>query len=211
MGIWKTAVPLMLYWSVNNAVVLVGMEFLPMQDIYWQTGVKMAGMFLGVLAVFPFYKKECEVLEKKNQEKKFGIRNIAGLFLTGSVLGVGLNFLFVISGFIQSSAAYQRVARSQYAVPLWLAILYYGVLSPVAEEIVFRGIIYRSIKRKTGYGIAIAGSALLFGGIHGNLVQAVYGGIMGAIFAVSYEKYGRILVPVLLHSSANIAVYLLSG
>ena len=55
--------------------------------------------------------------------------------------------------------------------------------------------------------MAVIGSALLFGAIHGNLVQMLYGTIMGIIMAILYEKYGKLLAPILFHGAANIAIY----
>lgn len=209
MSVWEVIVPLLVYIFVNNVFVILGLGGISAEQIYWQTAVKMTGVFLGGVAVFPFYKRE-ERFGEKLDKKIFRIKEGIVAILTGSLLGVGLNLLLLIVGFTGSSESYQKVAESQFSVPLWLAIIFYGALSPVVEEMVFRGIVYRSLKRMAGPGMAVIGSALLFGGIHGNLVQMIYGGIMGAVFAVAYEKYGSLKIPVLLHSSANIAVYLLT-
>lgn len=50
-------------------------------------------------------------------------------------------------------------------------------------------------------------SALIFGGLHGNWVQAVYGTLMGILLAWVYEKYAGFLAPVLVHMVANLGVY----
>ena len=50
-------------------------------------------------------------------------------------------------------------------------------------------------------------SALIFGGLHGNWVQAVYGTLMGILWAWVYEKYAGFLAPVLVHMVANLGVY----
>ena len=220
MKIWWALIPLGIYYIVNNTFVLLGMSLLEkaVQSlnadreillIYLQTAIKMTGVALSGLAVFPFYKQERILSETEAESKQFKLKEISGLLLLGSVLGIGFNFLFQVLGFTQSSETYKTVAESQFRVPLWLAFCFYGILSPVVEEIVFRGVIYRFFRRNTGRVAAVLGSALLFGAIHGNIVQMVYGGIMGSIFALYYEKYGKIAVPVLLHGAANVSVYLL--
>ncbi|MCI6714075.1 MAG: CPBP family intramembrane metalloprotease, partial [Lachnospiraceae bacterium] len=55
--------------------------------------------------------------------------------------------------------------------------------------------------------IAIVLSGFFFGVYHGNLVQGIYGTLMGILMAYVYEETGRFLVPVLFHGLANIAVY----
>ena len=216
MKIWWLLIPLGVYYVVNNGTVFMGMELLQTvlekwepgwQILYLQTLVKMAGMFLGGVAVFSFYKKENEIAKKFTERKELKSKEIIKLIFVGSFFGIGLNMLFSFLAFTQSSENYKRVAESQFSVPLGLAICFYGILSPIVEEIVFRGIIYRSLKRSVGLIMATIGSAFLFGGFHGNIVQMIYGGTMGIVFSCYYEKYGKIMAPILLHGAANIAVY----
>lgn len=196
---------------------------------YLQTVVKMAGMFLAGAAVVPFYLREKAwqtprriVWEEENFKKHFSSylrendtenkpllhrKEIAGMIVLGAVLGLGMNYLFAFLGVTQSSETYKQVAQTQFGLPLWLGILFYGILSPVVEELVFRGIVYSYLKRQTGIGVAVLVSALLFGGFHGNIVQMIYGSVMGVVFATCYEKYRNLGAPVLVHSAANIAVY----
>lgn len=208
--------PVFIYYVINNAVVILGlsvMQRLKMDavmefptDSFWfymETAVKMAGMALGGLAIYPYFKREKSYKETKTLDVKAGVI----LMAMGSVLSLGLNFLFSVTGFTVSSEQYQQVAAVQFALPLWLACIFYGILSPVAEEIVFRGVVYNTLSRNTTKVFGIVGSALLFGAFHGNLVQMVYGGLMGVILALVYQKYENLFAPVLLHGAANVAVY----
>ncbi len=86
----------------------------------------------------------------------------------------------------------------------------YGILSPLVEEAVFRGLIYNRMKRCFNYPIALILSSLLFGCYHGNLVQAVYGTLLGIIIAYTYELYESFAAPVLFHTVANVSVYVLT-
>ena len=53
-----------------------------------------------------------------------------------------------------------------------LAILYSLVLSPISEEMIFRGIIGENLKRLTGhFWLANFIQAALFGVFHGNIIQ----------------------------------------
>ena len=53
-------------------------------------------------------------------------------------------------------------------------------------------------------------SAALFGVYHGNSVQALYGFLMGCLFAYGYEYFGSFKVPLGLHIGVNLCTYLLS-
>lgn len=120
---------------------------------------------------------------------------------------LGLNVLFALTGFAEASAAYQKVAGRQYGVAFGVGLLLYGVISPLAEEVVFRGVIYNRMRRLFGRAVGIVASGLLFGVMHGNLVQGVYGACMGMLMAYVYERQDSFFWPVLFHAAANLTVY----
>ena len=172
---------------------------------------KMAAMILAGMAVFSYYLKEKKSREEENDEEKvksrFNMIDIAVIVIAGAAFSLVLNYLFAITGLMESSANYNQVASEQFSYALLPALLFYGVVSPLIEEEVFRGIVYNSLRRNIGIFPAMLGSALLFGVIHGNIVQMLYGTIMGIVMASLYEKYGKISAPILFHSAANIAIY----
>ena len=79
-----------------------------------------------------------------------------------------------------------------------------GVIAPVAEEIVFRWQIYLRLRDYMSMGLAAVISGVFFGVYHGNLVQAVYAGILGIVFARFLEMTGDLKTSILLHMGANI-------
>lgn len=122
-------------------------------------------------------------------------------------VSLGLNALLTLTGFADSSQTYQKVADRQYGVAFVLGLVLYGLISPLAEEVVFRGVIYNRLRRLYNPAIGIAASGLLFGAFHGNLVQGVYGACLGMLMAYLYEKGGKFGTPFLFHAVANLAVY----
>lgn len=153
--------------------------------------------------------------EKEKKSKK------AGGMLLCIILGIGASFVFnllieLVTELIQrqgtlGSEKYEVVETIQYSVPIWLGILLYGVVSPLVEEMVFRGVVYNRIKRFYDVPKAVVCSALLFGMFHGNLPQFLYGTAMGVMIALCYEHLNCFAAPVLVHMSANIFVFLLSS
>lgn len=120
---------------------------------------------------------------------------------------LGLNALLTLTGFADSSQTYQEVADRQYGVTFAVGLVLYGLLSPFAEEMVFRGVIYNRLRRLYNPPVGIVVSGLFFGAFHGNLVQGVYGACLGMLMAYLYERSGRFLIPLLFHAVANLAVY----
>lgn len=123
---------------------------------------------------------------------------------------LGLNLFFDLIGFTESSVSFSQTATAQFGVDFGVGLVLYGVLSPFAEEAVFRGLIYNRMKRCFSYLIAIVVSSLLFGCYHGNLVQAVYGTILGILIAYSYEKYESFAAPFLFHAVANVSIFVMT-
>lgn len=138
-------------------------------------------------------------------------RNYIIALLASGCAVLGLNLLFDLTGITNSSATYQAVAENQLSASLAVGLICYGIISPLAEELVFRGIVYNELKRSYRLPIAMLISALLFGLYHMNTIQGVYGFIMGLLLAYLYEYFGSLLWPVLVHMLANILAYLLTS
>lgn len=66
--------------------------------------------------------------------------------------------------------------------------LYASILAPVAEELMFRGYILRSLQ-PYGKRFAIVGSAVLFGLFHGNLLQTPYALLVGLALGYVTVEY----------------------
>lgn len=152
--------------------------------------------------------------EKSGAKKAFGLALCIVLGITASL---ALNILVRLATDMMQeqklleSEQYDAVKTIQYSVPVWLGLVLYGLVSPMVEEMVFRGITYNRIKRFYGIPRAVVCSALLFGIFHGNLPQFVYGSIMGALMAVCYECLNCFAAPVFVHMAANIFTFSVSG
>lgn len=143
--------------------------------------------------------------------KKEPVQNY--LFLGVATIGamLGLNMLLDLAGVTNNSAAYQEVARQQYAAGLWMGLLLYVLVAPLAEELLFRGIIYNSLKGPVRPLLAMLMAAVFFGVYHGNWVQGIYGFLMGCLMIYGYEYFGDFRVPVIMHGAVNLVSYLLSN
>lgn len=133
---------------------------------------------------------------------------ILGFTALGAV--IGMNLLISLIGMTDSSESYQAVSEIQYSAPFLLGIICYGLITPVAEEILFRGIVYNYMKKFTGLKFAIVLSAFIFSAFHGNSVQGMYSFVIGCLMAYAYDYFGSFYVPVAIHVGANVLVYTLS-
>ncbi len=127
------------------------------------------------------------------------------MLLMGAAFSQFANMLVAL---LQTTLNYQEYQESMDQMisgkSLWFLILCMGVIAPVAEEIVFRWLIYLRLRDYMSMGLAAVISGVFFGVYHGNLVQAVYAGILGIVFARFLEMTGDLKTSILLHMGANI-------
>ena len=82
--------------------------------------------------------------------------------------------------------------------------LYAGILAPITEEILFRGLIQKSLK-PFGKKCAIFCSAFAFGIFHGNLFQTPYAFLVGLVLGYVASEYS-IAWAMLLHMINNLVI-----
>lgn len=82
--------------------------------------------------------------------------------------------------------------------------LYAGILAPVTEEILFRGVVQRALM-PYGRRFAIFCSAFAFGIFHGNLLQSPYAFLMGLVLGYTASEYS-IAWSMVLHMINNLVL-----
>lgn len=194
---------------IATGVILAGMVFFDAglsEDAYyfWLNLANAGGIAGGFAACFAIWHRGISLRALRPANPL----SLVPMAILAAALAMGLNGLLNMIELYKYSPAYQEVAELQGDIPLWLGILSYGILAPLGEETVFRGVVYGQLKRVSSVPVAIIVSGLSFGLFHGNLVQAVYATAIGMVLALVYELYGSIFFPMLFHCIANLFVYL---
>lgn len=215
---WNVLSPLIVYYVGFNLcymLIAAGIQVSADQGSASQTWLydnsvlvfslcRMCSMIAGMAAVFPMFRKE-------TVDWKGSVRlPVLTVGILAVAMALGTNILFSLLHITELSKSFADVAGQQFMVPIWQGLLLFGVVSPLAEEIVFRGVIYNRLKKYFPVWIAILTSAVLFGGYHGNLVQGIYGFLLGTVIAWLYEVTGNFRIPVMFHAFANISVFLMT-
>ena len=113
-----------------------------------------------------------------------------------AALGIAVNNIIAMTSLIQASEGFQTANQAFFAGAAVYEFLGSCFLIPIAEELLFRGVVYQRLKLMLGVAPAIICSALIFGLVHANLVQFLYAVVLGCLLAFLY-------VPVLGHIAAN--------
>lgn len=172
----------------------------------WETVVEGAAALITIpVMLILFHRDRVKerlagiVPNKKAPLWKYG----AGLIMALAMCW-GLNNLITISGISNLSGTYEETMEILYTPPLAVQLICLGILIPVCEELVFRGLLFKRLRERAGYMQAALYSSAVFGFLHVNMVQMLYGFILGMMLAYLYEKYGSVKAPVAAHIVMNL-------
>lgn len=171
-----------------------------------------AGVGVGVLAVLLSVKRV-------SWRSAFGAGHMSlagqlglGLLLSVAVLPVMWNVGFLVSQFFeaidvpaQEQHIMELIGRPGYSggyYVVWLVVA--GVLAPVAEELLFRGVLFPLIARRARVGFAIAFVSVLFAYMHFNVEAFLPLFVLSVALCASYLYSGSLLVPIVIHAANNI-------
>ncbi|HUF06957.1 MAG TPA: type II CAAX endopeptidase family protein [Candidatus Binatia bacterium] len=84
-----------------------------------------------------------------------------------------------------------------------LVVLALVILTPIAEEVFFRGVVFNAWLREGGRRWAYIGSAALFAVIHLSLVSLLPIFLLGLALAWIYRRTGSLLAPIAMHATVN--------
>ena len=84
------------------------------------------------------------------------------------------------------------------------------LMAPIVEELLCRAICIGQLSRLIPKWLALILSSLIFGVMHGNLIQGTYAFICGIMLGLIYLRYRSVTASILFHMGFNAASYLLS-
>jgi membrane protease YdiL (CAAX protease family) len=130
-----------------------------------------------------------------------------GAGLAAGVVGLGYGWVIEQVSWLREWAQRESTVLpdlEQGRVPLWLLAV--GVLAaPLFEEFIFRGILYRGLRRSLQARRAVLASALVFALVH-PVVAAPPVFVMALLAAAAYERSGWLATPIVAHMSYNAIV-----
>jgi uncharacterized protein len=142
--------------------------------------------------------------------KRTGLALIAGL-LVGPIMSFVVQVLQAALGYAQRTPGVDILAPEGFSWPAFAVMLAAGgVLAPITEEVLFRGIVFGWLRRKVSPWIAAIGSAIPFGAAHleqnpGDAVAHVaYAFCVGIALALIYQRLGSLWASITTHVAINV-------
>ncbi|MGA7075694.1 MAG: CPBP family intramembrane glutamic endopeptidase [Halobacteriota archaeon] len=160
-----------------------------------------------VTAVLGFYKDKLSSLgfttNKLPKALLYGVAGFVLAFILAAIVGYPIQQQFGVD-------PTQEALSQTAAVPGLLPIVFLSgvIIAPIAEEIVFRGYLYKAFRDRFKPSYAIVLSAALFSVIHLELLAAAPLFVIGIVLAYVYEKTGNLMAPITLHVLNNAVAFL---
>ena len=202
---WRVIYPCGIHFLISQIVAYSAVNYLlasggTYED--YQSQVLMLTGLTGLLVLIP-----CAYLYSRDRRARVSggllpvkkVRRLSpgeGLLLF--LMGLGFSqFANILVGLFQNVLNYQQYQQTMdqitFGKNILTMIFWMGIVAPIAEEAVFRWLIYLRLRDYVRTGAAILISAAFFGIYH-----------LGAVFAYFLEITGSIWASALLHMAANI-------
>ena len=187
--IWQIIYPVGLYYVVSSLCYFALEILLGSADETYMLR-QLVGDAVTIPVILKFYMADQNIRDTVYGKKKFRFSseqaiNIAVTVVSVAALGIAVNNIIAMTSLIQASEGFQTANQAFFAGAAVYEFLGSCFLIPIAEELLFRGVVYQRLKLMLGVAPAIICSALR------------------CLLAFLYEKTGFFYVPVLGHIAAN--------
>jgi len=218
-------------WSVKELIIMVLLSFVL---VPWLVEVKLyallekwlgnalyAGTLMGFvlsivymaslyfIALYPHKAGWSEVGLRSFPRKYW--RDILLWSVAVLVLGTVMLLMMTLFGGGYENSKTESLQTHANVLGILIAVAAGGVISPIYEEILYRGFLYRWFRTRYGAGLALFLSSSLFTIAHIPTYNTLpLNFASGLIFAWTYEKTGSVVPGIIVHGLTNTAGVLLT-
>ncbi len=160
------------------------------------------------------------IRKRRQDERQVPRKKIVSPASIGTLFGMAVWAQFACNLIILLFAALFPGVYENYAelaetldisvLPAGVIVLIVGIWAPLAEEIAFRAMVFRTLRKGFSFWPAAIFSGIMFGIYHMNWVQGVYATFLGVLLAYIYEKTDSVWGSYLFHLMFNCLSYLIS-
>ncbi len=203
--IWEIAYPVLMYYAaITIGIFVAQMIFGGGNETYMLC--KIIGSIVAIPVVFADYKHDLLLAGRYKQKEVFTKEtwlNIGFVIVITLFLSVALNNIISMTPLVTVSQEYQDANDAFYGSSIGLELFGSALITPFLEELLHRGVVYGRLRHRMEIVPALLISALIFAGLHFNIVQFIYAFLLGIVFALFMEKSGRLYPAIVAHVVAN--------
>lgn len=153
--------------------------------------VSILGTIIGMIVILTYRKRKLFSYNLVVTDKKMNWKSFIKIFLCFMSIQAIISVVSASTEALLNSFGYTIMEQIESATSVSTTVsmfMYASIIGPIAEEIVFRGVLLRGLE-KYGKIFAIIISAIFFGAFHGNFLQGLFATIIGIILAYVTIEY----------------------
>lgn len=169
--------------------------------------ILLASSITTILIFMLIYRLRKKKLSEELRFKKTKVSNYGVALLLGvSVYLFNIGFISLLSKAGLFKGSFDALEKNMSFIGesnIFLTILLVGIVAPFAEELLFRGIIYKTLSKSMSIPTVIIIQGVLFGIYHMNIVQGLYATLLGILFGYVTYKTKSLWPAIIMHMVNN--------
>lgn len=202
-----------IYFALQVAAVYLVTKISPYASFIEQMTIELSiiGNCLCVLVFALIFKFTSTPLSEKAYINPFPSRFFVSMIILGVATAYGIALAL---GYIESTGIipeeWLKTQEETYtdviaASPV-MQFFCVGLMAPVLEEILFRGLILGTLKKEMHPWVAIIISAVSFGIAHGTAISFIYATGLGLLMGWLFVRFNSVLPTIIFHMAYNCTV-----
>lgn len=167
--------------------------------------INSKSLIIALMIFFIFLPIFYKLVKKYKKENNFKLKKI---FLP-IILGITISLIYNITIFNLNNLFNFTNAYELSSIPIIVQIICSGIIGPILEELIYRGLVYNKLKEFNKPMVSIILCSIIFGLMHSNLIDMVYAFGVSFMFIYLYERYKTLKAPIIMHMSLNITIILM--
>lgn len=208
--IWYIAYPFLFYYAVS----IITMSLCRMvigEDQSHYVACQLISTAVTIPVMLPMYRQDLALSGYETAHDWFTKEKLFhALFAIVIVacVSIAANNIISMTPLVTLSEGYHEANANFYGSTLALELISSALLTPIIEELVFRGILFGRLKTMLPKWPAIIVSSLIFAVVHYNLVQFLYAFLIGIVLALLMNRANHVYPAIVGHITANLIAVL---
>ncbi len=168
---------------------------------------------LAAAICLPFFVKMMQKDAEKTERMfivKGGLSARRILLIVALALSCNVGLTWVMTGARELFHLANDTQDALLGSNLVIQLIGLGIVIPVQEEVLFRGLVYQRLKDYNKGWVSILLASAFFAVYHGNALQILFAFPMSVLITWIYEKEKVLLAPILFHMTVNLSSVLIT-
>jgi hypothetical protein len=201
--VWMIFYPLFYYYAIMLIVMTIAQWIFGSDNAHFVL-CQLISTVVTIPCILPLYREAVgQSVYGANTRPAKQSDQIVAIVVVVACISIALNNLISMTPLVEMSTGYQEANAGFYGSTLALELLSSALLTPILEELVFRGILFTNLRQMLPRVWAVLISALLFACVHWNIVQFIYALFLGIVLALLMEHCGHVYAAIVGHITAN--------